>query len=132
MEPVSKLRWSVLVVDDDADSCEFVKNLLGEEGFDVSAAADFLQAYSLLVKRPFDLLITDLRMPGRDGFSVLAKAREIRPGMPMVVLTAYPTWENFLKVRHIGGIDMVDKCSGPQVLLRAAQSALSESNAGEY
>jgi DNA-binding response OmpR family regulator len=127
-----KPRWSVLVVDDDEDSCEFVRNLLTEEGFEVVAAADFLQAYSLLVERGFDLLITDLRMPGTDGFSVLAKARELRPGMPMLVLTAYPTWENFLKVRHIGGIDMVDKCAGPQALAKAAKLALADASPMEY
>jgi len=127
-----KPRWSVLVVDDDSDSCDFVRNLLSEEGFEVAAAADFLQAYSLLVERSFDLLITDLRMPGTDGFSVLAKARELRPGMPMLVLTAYPTWENFLKVRHIGGIDMVDKCAGPEALARAAKTALTDASPMEY
>lgn len=125
---MAQARWTVLVVDDDPDSCDFVRNLLSEEGFDVSSAADFLQAYALLVERPFDLLITDLRMPGTDGFSLLAKARELRPGMPMLVLTAYPTWENFLKVRHIGGIDMVDKCAGPQALAQAAKMALSDAS----
>jgi CheY-like chemotaxis protein len=80
----------VLVADDDPAVVEMVRQLLGEEGWQVGAAADGRQALDQIARQRPDLLLLDLIMPGVDGFEVLRRLRE-QPetaGLPVVVITA--------------------------------------------
>jgi CheY-like chemotaxis protein len=78
---------SVLVVDDEAGMRETVAEILECAGYEVSTARNGDDALSRLAERSFDVVLMDIRMPGRDGISVL---REIGgPPPPVVMMTAY-------------------------------------------
>jgi CheY-like chemotaxis protein len=78
---------SVLVVDDEAGMRETVAEILECAGYEVSTARNGEDALSRLAERSFDVVLMDIRMPGRDGISVL---REIGgPPPPVVMMTAY-------------------------------------------
>ena len=79
----------VLVVDDDAGIREFVRQALGEEGYDVRQAATGAEALEFLAGGQPDLILLDVRMPGVDGWQVLDELRSAAgPQTPVVVMTA--------------------------------------------
>jgi CheY-like chemotaxis protein len=79
----------VLVADDDADIREFVETVLADEQFSASFAADGEQALRLLQTQEFDLLLTDIRMPGMTGFELVRRARAIRPELRVLFMSGF-------------------------------------------
>ncbi|HHN64107.1 MAG TPA: response regulator, partial [Nitrospirae bacterium] len=77
----------ILVVDDEKSMNEVLKILLESEGFDVTSAYSGTQAISLLKGNHFDLVITDIKMPGADGFDVLRTAKEVDPDTIVIMIT---------------------------------------------
>jgi CheY-like chemotaxis protein len=116
-------RKVILVVDDDPAARQLTADLLESHGYEAVTVPEFRQACTLLQLRKFDLLITDLRMPHGDGFSMLAWVRAANSDLPILALTAYPSRENLERVKDLGGLDLVDKASGSQGVLDAVRLA---------
>jgi len=85
---------SILVADDDRTVCDAISGILRIEGYDCDCASDGLEAARKLRESRFDLLIADLRMPGNEDLELVRKAGDIAPGMPVILVTAYPTVES--------------------------------------
>src|SRR3990172_5831879 len=99
----------VLVVDDEAKLAKFVAQALELDGHDVVRAGGGREALTLLAERPFEVVVTDLRMPEVDGLAVLNAARA-RPGPPeVIVMTAFGTAENAVAAMKAGAADYVTK-----------------------
>lgn len=83
---------SVLVVDDDPDILESVKAVLelSVEGLEVRVAPSGMMGLDALRAGRVDLIITDLRMPGMNGAEFLSRAEPLAPGVPHVVISAFP------------------------------------------
>jgi two-component system response regulator AtoC len=91
---VHRRKKRILAVDDDGLVRRSLEILLREAGYDPTIAASGQEALGFLVQRHFDLLITDMRMPGMDGLQVIRAVRDYclekkRPPIPEIVLTAY-------------------------------------------
>jgi two-component system response regulator FlrC len=115
----------ILVADDEPGLRAFLAETLELEGHEVSAAADGLEAERLLAARSFDLLITDLKMPGRDGMSLLRKARAEQPELEVIVLTAHGSVESAVEAMKLGAFEYLQKpLGGPDELALVAQRAL--------
>ncbi|MBA4263691.1 MAG: hybrid sensor histidine kinase/response regulator [Comamonadaceae bacterium] len=99
----------LLVVDDDGAELRALCDSLREEGFDTSCHAEPAHALDAMAQRSFDLLLTDLRMPGLDGISLLRHAREIDPDLGVIVLTGYGTVPSAVESLHLGAVDYVQK-----------------------
>ena len=80
---------TVLLVDDDDDVREIAELMIADLGYDVIAAADGIAALSLAATRPLDALVTDIRMPGMDGYQLAGKVRALQPGIPVICITGY-------------------------------------------
>ncbi|MGW8266104.1 MAG: response regulator, partial [Longimicrobiales bacterium] len=81
---------SMLIVDDEEGIREYLADVLAEEGNVIVQAADGVEALAHLSKQSFQVMITDLRMPGAlDGIDLLRKARAESPEMEVIVLTAH-------------------------------------------
>jgi two-component system response regulator FlrC len=108
----------VLVVDDEEGIREFIADALEDDGHEVTRAADALAALHRLHSQAFDLLVTDLRMPGAlDGMDLVRKARSDAPEMEVNVLTAYGTVELAVEAIKLGAFDFLQKpVSGPAEL----------------
>ena len=78
---------NILLVDDNQDCLRLVKNLLEIEGMTVQSAESGEEALCELREKTFYLMITDLNLPGLDGFALAQKALEIAPGMPVIMVT---------------------------------------------
>jgi two-component system response regulator MprA len=86
--PSAPARRRILVVDDDPRSRSAVARLLAEEGYDAEVAADGEEASGLLGTWDPDLVLTDLDMPRLDGRALVQRVRSLRPGTPVLVLSA--------------------------------------------
>lgn len=83
-------RPRVLLVDDDEIQLGLLAELLEDAGFDVTTAPSGRAAVAQLDQASFAVMITDQMMPGIDGWSVLQHARNVRPGLPVIMLSAAP------------------------------------------
>ncbi|RII25978.1 MAG: response regulator [Geobacter sp.] len=78
---------NILLVDDDKDFLWLLKNLLACEGMTVLSSGTAEEALRELRGKTFDLVITDLDLPGLDGFALAQKALKLAPGMPVIMIT---------------------------------------------
>ena len=84
---------AILLVDDEPLMRLSMVDALEAVGYDVQAAASGTEGSTLVRKRPFDLVITDLRLPGADGLTVLQGAKEQSPQTEVVMITAHGRWK---------------------------------------
>jgi DNA-binding NtrC family response regulator len=78
----------ILIVDDDADILDMLKDMLSPE-HEVVVALDAVHALEAIRASPPDVLVTDIRMPGHNGFILIQQAKALCPGLPVVVISAY-------------------------------------------
>lgn len=99
----------ILVVDDEASICEFLEIFFGKMGLDVYTVSDGLKASSVLEMQNFDVVLTDLKMPGMSGIDVLSAAKAIDPLTQVIVMTAYSTTDTAIDAMKKGAYDYVTK-----------------------
>ena len=101
--------FRVLVVDDEPAQRELVGGFLRKQGFDVAEAPDGRTALERFRKEPFDLLLTDQKMPGLSGLELLEAARAVTPAVAVIIMTAYGTIETAVAAIKGGAADYLTK-----------------------
>ncbi|HZI12056.1 MAG TPA: sigma-54 dependent transcriptional regulator [Myxococcus sp.] len=115
----------ILVVDDEEGVRSFLAEALEVEGHAVTTAADGDEAARLLARQGVDLLLTDLKMPGLDGLSLLRKVREEQPDVEVIVLTAVGSVESAVAAMKAGAFEYLSKpVSSPAELRLVVARAL--------
>ncbi len=99
----------ILVVDDEEDILNILKFLLEKEGYGVDTAPNGEEALKKIEKDYYDVVLTDLRMPGIDGMTVLEKTKELRPSTEVVIMTAYASIESAVEAIKKGASDYIVK-----------------------
>jgi two-component system response regulator HydG len=102
-------RCKLLVVEDDPEMLDLVREHLEGEGYAVTGVGQGSEAIAHLRRGEFDVVITDLRMPGVDGMEVLRAAREAFPEVPVILVTAFGTIQNAIQAIRRGAFDYVTK-----------------------
>jgi len=102
-------RKSVLVVDDEADIRELLVLTLTRMGVDADTASSFEEAREALKSRPYDLALTDMRLPDGDGLMVLRHIAEHYGNTPVAVITAFGSTENAVAALKAGAFDYLAK-----------------------
>jgi response regulator RpfG family c-di-GMP phosphodiesterase len=100
---------TVLVVDDNESIKELLRNFLVERGYTVVTAADATSGLSKLKLFNFDLVISDIMMPGISGIDMLMEIHKLDPDLPIVMITGYPTIDTAVKVIKEGATDFITK-----------------------
>lgn len=109
----------ILVVDDEIGLREFIADVLISDDHEITEASNAHEALHHLAAHAFDLLITDLRMPGNlDGMDLVRKAKSDFPEMEILVLTAYGTVESAVEAMKLGAFDFLQKPLGSPLELR--------------
>lgn len=108
---------SILVVDDDPDVLFFVRHILEYEGMDVCCAENGHDALEILSKRVFEVMITDLNMPGLNGFELSQEAHAIAPKMAIIMCTGVPDPTILSKAAEFGIIEVLAKPLNVEKLL---------------
>ena len=97
----------ILVADDEIDTLDLCSKVLSREGYIISTVKDGLEAINMIEKEPFDLLLLDIRMPGKNGMEVLNAATAI--GLDTVMITAYASVETAVEAMKKGARDYLAK-----------------------
>jgi two-component system, NtrC family, response regulator HydG len=84
-----RLEPRILVVDDDPDICDNVRDILCDLGYQVDTAHDGPSALELVGRRPYDVALLDLKMPGMDGLTLYREIKKQRAGMVSLLVTAF-------------------------------------------
>ncbi len=108
----------VLVADDEEGIRSFIAEALEMDGHEVAMAATGDEAAALLDRRAFDVVVSDLKMPGRDGMALLAKVRAEQPETQVLILTAHGTVETAVQAIKAGAFDYLQKPIGSPTELR--------------
>ena len=114
----------ILVVDDDAIVIQSCRRVLEAEGMAVEAANTVAAGAEMLVAQRFDLMLTDIKMPGQDGFEMIRRAKKIRPDMPILMMTGYLTPEIIEKGHRYGAENHIAKPFTPEELKAAVSKGL--------
>ena len=100
----------ILIVDDEKDMLALLKRIISEETeHEVTTETDPVRALELFKEKPFDLVITDLKMPKMDGIKLLESIKKVTPDIAVVILTAFATIETAVEAIRKGAYDYITK-----------------------
>jgi len=100
---------AILVVDDEVDICRALEFLLIKEGYDVVAANSGEKALELFNKKRFDIVMSDLKMPGISGLELLREIQALSDNVPVIIMTAFATVESAVEAMKLGASDYIVK-----------------------
>ncbi len=123
---MSALR-KVLVVDDDAVVGKSFQRVLSEnKGYVVTTAENAHEALKQMREQSFDVVFTDIKMPGMDGVELAERVKASQPWTPVVIITGYGTTENENRAKAAGVSDFVRKPLSPEMIEESAAHALRD------
>lgn len=125
----SKLQ--VLVIDDDAVVGRSFDRVLSDKGYEVSTALNGEEALNTIENEKFDVVFTDIKMPGMDGLDVAEHIKSRCPWTPVVVITGYGTAENEARASVLGVNGFVRKPLTPEIIESVTLKALKVAEPNE-
>ena len=91
------MKKKILVVEDEKTLCLLYEEELSREGYDITAVTDAEAALTKLAQEGFDLIITDIRMPGKNGIELITQIMGLRKDIPIIINSAYQSYkEDFM------------------------------------
>ena len=112
----------ILLIEDQVELCEILKDTLSLYGFDVTYALNGDDGYNEFISLDPKLVIIDIMMPGSDGFSAVKKIRLVNKDVPIIMLTAKPLTEDLVKAFDLGCNDFVRKPFAMEELIARIKS----------
>jgi DNA-binding response OmpR family regulator len=91
------MKKKILVVEDEKTLCLLYEEELSREGYDITAVTDAEAALAKLAQESFDLIVTDIRMPGKNGIELITQIMGLRKDIPIIINSAYQSYkEDFM------------------------------------
>ncbi len=103
------MKGKVLVVDDDKAMCELIETTLSMKGYSTNWCQSATEANDLLHDHEFDVVLTDIRMPGTTGLQLCQQISSTRPDIPVIVMTAFGTLDTAIATIRSGAYDFLTK-----------------------
>ncbi len=117
---------SVLVVDDHLSFCHHIQAILRSSGYEVEVTTSPLEALDKLRQQPYDVLLTDMRLPHFDGITLFQEAKKVDSGISGVIMTAYGTIESAVEAMRKGAFDYITKPFRKEQILMTIAKALKK------
>jgi two-component system response regulator PilR (NtrC family) len=117
---------SILVVDDERSMRDFLKILLEKEGHEVSTAEHAEAALNLIPDHNFDVVVTDIRMPGMSGIELLGEIKEDNPDLAVIMITAFASPDDAVRAMKNGAFDYISKPFNVDEIKSVVESATSK------
>jgi CheY-like chemotaxis protein len=124
-------KLQVLVIDDDAVVGRSFDRVLSEKGYEVSTVLSGEEALDTIENTEFDVVFTDIKMPGMDGLEVAERIKARCPWTPVVVITGYGTEENEARASVLGVSGFVHKPLTPEIIESVTLKALNDAEMAE-
>lgn len=119
------INHKILVVDDEENVCHSIKKVLTRRGYDVSHALTVDDAVKLIKEMTFDLVITDMMIPGTSGLELLQIIRDHYPELEVIMITGYASIESAVKATKLGATAYLPKPFTPDELTKITEQSLS-------
>lgn len=116
----------LLIVDDELHVRESLSRWFIEDGYEVETAGDAKEALSILSKKPCDVVVTDIKMPGMDGVELLKRVLDVAPSVAVVLITAYASVQTAVEALKEGAYDYITKPFDPEHLSRVVEKACAQ------
>ena len=114
----------VLVIDDDQIVLDSISQILTDENYDVDVTLRGGEGRDRAIRKDYDIVLIDIRMPDIGGIKVLRDIRRKRPALPVVMITGYATARSAEMAMNLGAADFIEKPFEPEELLETVASAL--------
>jgi len=125
---MDKVRIKLLIIDDEKDIRDSLKDILIDEGYEIHLAENALEAKKIKLSQTFDLILLDIWMPDIDGLSLLKEwASNNEINCPVVMMSGHGTIDTAIEATKIGATDFLEKPISLQKLLKTISSALKNS-----
>ena len=122
---------SILIVEDDITYGMMLKTWLGKKGFQVASVSSIARAQKHLETEGADLILSDLRLPDKDGIDLLKWLGEQGLSIPLIMMTSYADIQSAVQAMKLGASDYVAKPVNPDELLKKIGEAMSASSTAE-
>jgi len=116
----------LLIVEDEETLCESLKRVLSREGYIVDTVNNAESALTMQHERPYDLIVTDIILPGMTGIELIRKIREINPEQIVVVMTAYASLETAVEALRAGSYDYIVKPVMHEEIKQIVRNAINQ------
>ena len=120
------IKAKILVIDDEQIVHESCNRILTEEGYEVKSAFTGQEGFKKIEEEQFDLVITDLKMPGISGMEALKKIKKDNPNIGIVMVTGYSTAETAVEAMKLGAFDYLPKPFTPDELISVINKAVEK------
>ena len=124
-------RKKALVIDDEQIVLDSVKKILSQENFDVDIASSSRIGLGLALNNPYDIVLTDIRMPEIGGMSILRDVKRAKPLVPVVIITGYATVQSSVQAMKLGATDYIEKPFTPEELVKRVMAAIDAAGSAE-
>ena len=114
------------MIDDEAVIREGVKRILERSGMNVATSSGGRAALASMQETDFDLVVTDLKMPGMNGIEVLKAIKVLQPEVPVIIITGYSTVDTAVEAMKNGAFDYIAKPFTPEQLTEKVAKALAQ------
>lgn len=115
-----------LIIDDDVAFCKMLSTFLNKKGFDVQTAFSAETALKKIGEVSFDIILTDVRLPEKDGTEVLKEVKAKNPKIQVILMTGYAQVNLAVDAIKMGAFDYISKPVNPEKMLETIEKALSE------
>ncbi|MEA5127148.1 MAG: response regulator [Proteiniphilum sp.] len=119
------INRNILVIDDNLTVCLMLKSWLIKKGFSVETAASVKEAKQKVKEQPFDLILSDIRMPDADGFSFLSWVKKYDSDILVIMMTGYADIESAVESMKSGAVDYISKPIEPEQLFKKIDEAFT-------
>jgi len=117
-------KKKILVIDDEQIVLDSVSQILTDENYEVDVSLSGRKGLDWAIERPYDIVLTDIRMPDIGGMKVLRDVKRIKPSLPVVIITGYSTTKSAVQAMKLGAGDYIEKPFEPEELIESVSRAL--------
>jgi DNA-binding NtrC family response regulator len=116
----------LLIIEDEDTLCQSLKRVFVKEGYEVDVAESAETAFKILAAKSYDLIITDIILPGISGIELLTKYRKQNPAQKVIIITAFASLETAVESIKAGANDFIIKPLIHDEIKRAARKVLDQ------
>ncbi|UCD57932.1 MAG: response regulator [Candidatus Hydrogenedentota bacterium] len=125
-------KQSILLVDDDHEFRDGIRRMFEESGYTVAIACDGQEAIDILSKDAFDLVVSELRLPGLNGIELMKEISRKRMNVSVIFLTAYGEIESYMDLMNMGAFDYLNKPVREKEILSVVKKAIEALHASHF
>lgn len=120
------MKLRALVIDDEQIVLDSIQRILSAENYGVETALSGAKGIEMALSNAYDIVLTDIRMPGIGGLIVLRDIKRTKPQMPVIIITGYASIRSAVQAMKLGAADYIEKPFDPGQLVKAVSTAVKD------